>query len=136
MDKKINTGLFFLDKLMENGIPTGNLTVFKGESKTGNYFARFIPETNETEKGIRVMFNLEQSEAITKHGQCIMDEMLKKMREEGFDTSKIQRTITTNEKIGDTWFPVTYHEDGMVTVDYPTRLFCEQVKGNKNGKQS
>jgi hypothetical protein len=134
MDKKINTGLFFLDKLMENGIPTGNLTVLTGESKTGNYLARFIPVA--LEKGYRVMFNLEQSEAITKHGQCIMDKMLKKMQEEGFDTSKIQRTKTISEKIGDTWFPVTYHEDGMVTVDYPTRLFCEQVKENKNGKQS
>jgi hypothetical protein len=124
------------------GIPTGNLTGLTGKSKTGNYFARFIPlarfipETNETEKGVCFIFNFEQSETITKHAQCIIDEMSKKMREEGFNTSKIQRTITTNEKIGNTWFPVTYHEDGMVTVDYPKRLFCEQVKENKNGEQS
>ncbi len=118
------------------GIPTGNLTGLIGKNKTGNYFARFIPETNEGEKGIRIMFNLEQSEAITKYGQCIMDKMLKKMREEGLDTSKIQQTKIITEKIGNAWFPVTYHEDGMVTVDYPTRLFCEQVKEKTNGKQS
>lgn len=117
------------------GIPTGKLNFLTGESKTGDFFARFIPETNEEGKGIRVMLNLEQAEAITKHGQCVLDEMLNKMREQGFDISKIKRTTTTNEKIGDTWFPVTYYEDGMVTVDYPTRLFCKQVK-DKNGNKS
>ena len=130
----IPTGVLMLDNLMEGGIPIGNTTVFMGKSKPNNFLARFIPVA--LEQGYRVMFNLEQGEAITKHGQCIIDEMLKKMREEGFDTSKIKPTITTNEKIGDTWFPVTYHEDGMVTVDYPTRLFCEQVKNKKDGNKS
>lgn len=116
------------------GIPSGKHFILTGQSKTSNFFARFIPESCEGEKGLRVMFNLEQKEAITQHGQCIMDEMLKKMREGGFDTSKIQRTKTVNEKIGNTWFPVTYYENGMVTVDYPSRLFCKQVKENKNGK--
>ena len=132
MENKIPTGVIKLDNLMEGGIPMGHTTVFMG--KTNNYFARFIPVA--LEQGYHVMFNLEQAEAITKHGQCIMDKMLKKMREEGFDTSKIKPTITTNEKIGDTWFPVTYHEDGMVTVDYPTRLFCEQLKDKKDGNKS
>lgn len=130
MDNKTITGLFHLDEMMKNGIPTDYLTMLTGKGKTSNFFARFIPVA--LEKGYRVMFNLEQGEAITKHGQCILDEMLKKMREEGIDTSEIRRTKTINEKIGDTWFQVTYHEDGMVTVDYPTRLFCEQVKAKKN----
>ena len=84
----------------------------------------------------KLSFNLEQGEAVTKLGQCIIDEMLKKMQEEGFDTSKIQRIKHINEKIGNRWFPVNYHENGMVTIDYPTRLFCERVKENKDGKQS
>lgn len=132
MENKIKTALFHQDEIMKNGMPIDYLTMLSGKGKTSNFFARFIPVA--LEKGYCVTFNLEQGEAITTHGQCILDEMLKKMREEGIDTSKIRRTKTINEKIGDTWFPVTYHEDGMVTVDYPSRLFCEQVKENKNGK--
>jgi len=134
MENKIPTGIINLDKLMEKGIPMGDCTVFTGKSKPNNFFARIIPVA--LEKGFYISFNLEQGEAITKFGQCIIDEMLKKMQEEGFDTPKIQGTKTINEKIGDTWFLVNYHENGMVTIDYPTRLFCEQVKENKNGKQS
>lgn len=134
MENKIPTGIINLDNLMKEGIPVGNSTVFMGKGKPMNFLARIIPVA--LEKGFHISFNLEKGEAITKLGQCIIDEMLKKMQEEGFDTSKIQGTKTINEKIGDTWFPVNYHENGMVTIDYPTRLFCEQVKENKDGKQS
>lgn len=117
---KIKSNFFKLDEILEKGLPVGNLTVLCGESKPLNTFVHILPI--ELKKGYRISFNLEQSEAITKHGQCIIDEMIKKMDKEGLDTSKIQRVITVNEKIGDTWFPVTYFPDGSVIIDYPSRL--------------
>ena len=41
---------------------------------------------------------------------------------EGFDMEFIKKSFTREEKIGDTVFPVTYYSDGMVIVDYPTKL--------------
>ena len=50
-----------------------------------------------------------------------MKEFLEKMKENNVDISDIKMVITKNEKIGNTWFPVTYYEDGTVLVDYPLR---------------
>lgn len=41
---------------------------------------------------------------------------------EGFDMEFIKKSFTREEKIGDTVSPVTYYSDGMVIVDYPTKL--------------
>ena len=120
MDKKIKTIIPSLDKFMEGGIPAGELTCIMGKTvpKTP-FFLRAWPPVNEQRM---ISFNLEDSEAITKHGQCVIDDILKKMRENGIDISNIRKNITRMEDIGGTMFPVTYHENGMVTVDYPSRL--------------
>ncbi len=117
---KIKSNFFKLGEILEKGLPVGDLTVLCGESKPHNTFVRILPIA--LEKCYSISFNLEQSEVITKHGQCIIDEMIKKMEKEGLDTSKIQRVTTVSEKIGDTWFPVTYYPDGSVIIDYPSRL--------------
>jgi hypothetical protein len=44
------------------------------------------------------------------------------MKVNGIDTSSIKRVTTKMEKIGDTMFPVNYFEDGIVTVDYPSKI--------------
>jgi len=119
MDNKIKTKIPFLDNITEGGIPAGKLTCIIGKSVlTPHPFFKMHPEGD----GYRFIFNLEQSEAITKHGKCIIDEMIKKCKENGIDTSSIKSVTTKMEKIGNTFFPVNYYEDGTITVDYPSRL--------------
>ena len=108
-----------MDNITEGGIPAGKLTCIIGKSVlTPHPFFKMHPEGD----GYRFIFNLEQSEAITKHGKCIIDEMIKKCKENGIDTSSIKSVTTKMEKIGNTFFPVNYYEDGTITVDYPSRL--------------
>jgi hypothetical protein len=75
MNKKVKTKIPFLDNFMEGGIPTGELTIFTGKSQLNpEPFFKMVPEND----GYVFMFNLENAEVITKHGQCIIDEMVKK----------------------------------------------------------
>lgn len=117
---KIKTNINFLDNLTEGGLQAGELSIFIGETvpKTPFFFKAWPIEGN----GRMMSFNLEQSEMITKHGQCIIDEMVKKMKEEGIDTSKIRKCTYKMEKIGDTVFPVRYYDDGSITIDYPSKI--------------
>jgi hypothetical protein len=118
--KKIKTNINFLDNLTEGGIPAGKLTILMGKTvpKTPFFFKAW-PTVDEQRM---ISFNLEDSEMITKHGQCIIDEMIKKCKENGIDTSKIRKCTTKMEKIGDTIFPVRYYEDGTVIIDYPSKI--------------
>ena len=43
---------------------------------------------------------------------------------------------TKHELIGGTVFPVTYFDDGLVVIDYPDRLFCQQVKEKQKNENS
>lgn len=36
--------------------------------------------------------------------------------------------ITKYEKFGNTIFPVTYHSDGIITIDYPERPFKDSLR--------
>lgn len=103
MGNKIKTDIFNLDKIMEGGIPVGKITMLLGESKP-------------------MIYNIKDKDAISQSGKCLIDEMIKKMKEEGVDTSSIKSGITKMEKIGDNWFPVSYYENGIVLIDYPSRF--------------
>jgi hypothetical protein len=120
MNKKIKVSIPSLDKFFEGGMPAGKISILMGETvpKTPFFFKAW-PTVNEQRM---ISFNLENSEMITKHGQCIIDEMLKKMKEEGIDTSKVRKCTYKMEKIGDTIFPVRYYEDGSVIIDYPSKI--------------
>ena len=129
MNKNVITIIPSLDKFMEGGIPAGKISFLMGETvpKTPFFFKAW-PPVNEQRM---IFFNLEDSEAITKHGMCVIDDMLKKMRENGIDVSNIPKNITRMEDIGGTMFPVTYHENGMITVDYPSRLIKDKKDDSK-----
>jgi len=70
-------------------------------------------------------------ETLMKPQKCIIDEYLKKLEENGIPTP----SITRHECIGGTWFPVTYHDNGMVFVDY-LDTFLIKTKKNDNSTSS
>jgi hypothetical protein len=103
---KITTGLGDLDKLLEGGLKLGELSIIMAP--------RFESKTNLIRD-----YQQRLIEQAKKQGYVIISHEMPPMAK------------TTYEKIGDTIFPVTEFPNGMVIVDYPDRLFCQQIK-NKN----
>jgi hypothetical protein len=132
--KNIPTGITGLDKIMEGGLPTGKLSYIIGQPTNKTSFIKFLPVIDNPSSSHMITMSLENSEEITKKGICLIREMLDKLKENGIDLNTIKPCIHKNEKFGDTWFPVTYYEDGTVIVDYPDRLFCQTIKDKQNVK--
>ena len=124
-DKKITTGLCLLDEHFKSGISKDNISLIYGTPAYKSNFIRLLPTENDKEYQLEV--KLDQSEEITKKGMELIREMMGNLSIKEMEN----HTVTKYEKIGDTIFPVNYHSDGMITVDYPNSLFCNRVK-NKN----
>ena len=124
-DKKITTGLCLLDEHFKSGIPKDNISLIHGTPAYKSNFIRLLPTENDKEYQLEV--KLDQSEEITKKGMELIREMMGNLSIKEMEN----HTVTKYEKIGDTIFPVNYHSDGIITVDYPNSLFCNRVK-NKN----
>lgn len=127
-DKKITTGLDKLDKCLKEGIKKGDLGVFFGKPAYKSNLIKLSP--TDKDKEYRIEFSLNQSEEITKKGMELIREMMGNLSIKEMEN----HTVTKYEKIGDTIFPVNYHSDGIITVDYPDSLFCNRVKNKTDGK--
>ena len=117
------------------GIPTGHLSMMSGVSKNRkSELVKFLPiDTKKGEYQV-VIEDITNLDTITmKQSVDIIHRMLDVFKENGFNTDELRhnpetfdmqfiKSRTVHEKIGDTVFPVTYFDDGMVIVDYPTRL--------------
>jgi hypothetical protein len=113
--------------------------------KTGKSKIVFDMETSGLiNKGMIMFYNPETAKDITEKGQCLICDMIKTMKDNGFDNLLkyikendigISKSFTRHEKIGDTIFPVTYGPNGMVTVDYPEQSFLK-TKSNDNSTGS
>jgi hypothetical protein len=127
-DKKITTnGLSRLDECLKGGLKKGETYIMaSGIPSYKSNFIRFLPTANPLEYQLEM--GLDQSEEITKKGIELIREMMGKLSIKEMEN----HTVTKYEKIGDTIFPVNYHSDGIITVDYPDSLFCNRVKGEKN----
>ena len=126
---------WFID-IETSGFPVGNLTMIGGSCNPPKTdLLRFLPMKDS--KDYMVIMPLESDKQI-EQGVCILNRMLDKLEKGGFDVSefksdfKPRTSVTKYEKLGDTIYPVTYHNDGMVTVDYPDNLFCNRVKNKKD----
>ncbi len=113
---KIEIGIPFFDDIFKNGIKRGELSVITGNSSLKSNFMKFLPLIDNDKSTHMIHFSLEKRDDITKHGVCIIAEMIKKCKENGIDTSSIR---TNTKCINGINFPVTYFKDGTIIVDYP-----------------
>jgi hypothetical protein len=127
-DKKITTGLDKLDECLKGGIKKGDLGIFHGKPAYKSNLIKLSP--TEKDKEYRIDFSLNQSDEVTKKGMELLRELMNNL----FIKEMENHTVTKYEKIGDTIFPVNYHSDGIITVDYPDSLFCNRVKNKTNEK--
>lgn len=128
-NKKITTGLDKLDECLKGGLKKGELCIIpSGNTSYKSNFIRFLPI--EKEKQYFIQLEMNQSDDITKKGMELIREMMGNLSIKEMEN----HTVTKYEKIGDTIFPVNYHSDGIITVDYPDSLFCNRVKNKTDGK--
>lgn len=127
---------FFVD-LETGGFQKGEYNIIMGScNPPKTNLLSFLPMKDS--KDYMVMMPLENDKQI-EQGSCILNRMLDILEKDGFDVSELKSntdfnprtSVTKYEKLGDTIYPVTYHNDGMVTVDYPDNLFCNRVKNEK-----
>jgi hypothetical protein len=112
----IETGKHFLDNILKNGIKRGELSIITGTTNLKSNFAKIVPLIDNPKGTHMIHFSLEKKDEVTKHGVCIIEEMIKKCKENGIDTSSIR---TNTERINGVDFPVTYFKDGSIIFDYP-----------------
>jgi hypothetical protein len=128
--KPVKFNIPMLDEIAKGGLKKGELSIITGHvgpPKTD--LVRFLPIKNE--KGnYMVTMSLEMGDELTKKGVCVIQAMLDKMKKEGFDVSGFEsrKTVTKLERFGDTVYPVNYHSNGVISVDYPQLPFCEQLR--------
>ena len=116
------------------GFPTGELSMICGTSKVGKSdLVMFLPIADKQGEYTVIMKDLTNMDNVTmKQGVDIINRMIDVLKKdgletprhtvEGFDMEFIKKTYTRQEVIGDTVFPVTYYPNGMIIVDYPTKL--------------
>lgn len=110
------------------GRPTGHLSMMSAVSKNRkSELVKFLPiDTKKGEYQV-VIEDITNLDTITlEQGVSVITRMLEVLKEDGFNKESFDtqfiKSRTVHEKIGDTVFPVTYFDDGMVIVDYPTKL--------------
>lgn len=79
---------------------------------------KFLYFDTESTNPVFLPYDKDTLKAVTiKSNRCMIEEYLKKMKESGFDTTKLP--IQKRMVIGGVSFPVTDFRNGMVIVDYP-----------------
>ncbi len=119
-DKNYKLVSLAVDKFIPKGIPIGELSVFYGNANPKTNLIQFLPTVESGDKSYRIMMSLEQSEEQLKESVCLIYEMLKKLKDDGFDFSKSVHK-SDNIVIGNVIFPIQYYNNGIVTVDYPNQ---------------
>ena len=116
------------------GFPTGELSMICGTSKVGKSdLLKFLPIADKQGEYTVIMKDVTNMDNVTmKQGVDIINRMIDVLKKdgletprhtvEGFDMEFIKKTYTRQEVIGNTVFPVTYYPNGMIIVDYPTKL--------------
>jgi len=114
----IPVGIKALDALMTNGIPKGKLNMIMSSPKLGKSDAivTFAPTEEPNQYLIKMPISDVPNEII-ESGCSFIIETLDWLKENNFKVPK--PPLVKYEKFGDTVFPVTYHENGMITLDYP-----------------
>lgn len=97
-----------------------NKTSIIPTTNSGKTMISFSPIKNNDGKYM-IEMSLEQSEKVTKSGIDCIFKILEKLKESGVDINN-PSILTNYEKIGETVFPVNYHKNGMITVDYPDKF--------------
>jgi len=115
------------------GFPTGHLSMICGTNKVGKSdWVKFLPIADKQGEYTVIMEDFTNMDNVTmKQGVDIINRMIDVLKNgletprhtvEEFDMEFIKKTYTRQEVIGDTVFPVTYYPNGMIIVDYPTKL--------------
>lgn len=115
------------------GFPTGHLSMICGTNKVGKSdLVKFLPIANKQGEYTVVIEDLANLDTLSiKQSVDIITRMIDVLKNgletprhtvEEFDMEFIKKTYTRQEVIGDTVFPVTYYPNGMIIVDYPTKL--------------
>lgn len=116
------------------GFPRGNLSMISGTSKGGkSELVKFLPIADKQGEYTVVIEDLGNLDSLSiEQGADIIIRMIDILKKEGFETPRhkvdafdmefIKKTYTREEVIGDTVFPVNYHSDGIITIDYPNKL--------------
>lgn len=104
------------------GIPTGHLSMFKGETTAS--LVKFLPVEIESEKMYRVFIedigNLDDIKLT--HASCIIEKLLEEIKD--IDLSKPKKRVRRENLIviDNTSYPVIYQEDCSIIVQYPKTL--------------
>ncbi len=132
----LNRMVFFDIETSGFGIPTGHLSMISGVSKVGkSELVKFLLDREKSEYTV-VMEDIGNMDTITlEQAGNVITRMLEVLKDNGVDTDELHQNTdslgfdmqflksrTVEEKIGNTVFPVTYFNDGMVIVDYPIKL--------------
>jgi hypothetical protein len=132
----LNRMVFFDIETSGFGIPTGHLSMISGVSKVGkSELVKFLFDREKSEYTV-VMEDIGNMDTITlEQAGNVITRMLEVLKDNGVDTDELHQNTdsvgfdmqflksrTVEEKIGNTVFPVTYFNDGMVIVDYPIKL--------------
>lgn len=116
------------------GFPRGNLSMICGTSKVGKTnLVKFLPIADKQGEYTVLIEDLGKFDTLSiKQSVDIITRMIDILKKGGleiprhnvdaFNMEFIKKTYTKTELIGDTAFPVNYHSDGMITVDYPNKL--------------
>lgn len=117
MKDKTPKGIIGLDALINNGLSKDKLDMIMGSPKLRKSESIVTFEPIEGKKEYMVKMPITGvSDEIIQNGCSFIQETLKMLKDVNFNVPK---SVTKYEKFGDTVFPVTYYEDGMIVMDYP-----------------
>lgn len=117
------TSSLFLNNVMSGEHPRSELSIILGKTEPSTEVIRFEPVDNE-EGDYKVIIEdvgKKLDSISVKQSFDVINKMLDLLKKDSNGKIKFN-TVTKYEKMGDLIYPVTYHENGMVTVDYPLKF--------------
>jgi hypothetical protein len=113
----------FLNRVMSGEHDRGELSMILGQCKPSTELMRFKPVDNKQGEYEVIIEDVGKKfdNISVKQSFDIIKSMVDLLKKDS--TGKIIPSIVTKyEKIGDSVYPVNYHENGMVTLDYPLKF--------------
>jgi len=104
------------------GVPFGIGKTTLIEKIQNNELVKFIPIEGESNYSVVIEDICKKLDTISiKQSFDVINKMLDTLKKDSAGKI-ISSSVTKHEKIGEMVYPVTYHENGMVTVDYPLKF--------------